>query len=103
MTMPKGFKSKNGYATTTELGGKSYQQIANIMTERGYVMNHSTARNVFLSAMSKFAMELFEIYNIPASKDKIKQVSSDPRFQSGLMTAIVDLEDVPQFYKFPEG
>ena len=56
----------------------------------------------FYPQCQNFAMELFEIYNISASKDKIKQVSSDPRFQSGLMTAIVDLEDVSQFYKFPE-
>jgi hypothetical protein len=100
MSMPKGYKVEHGYATVGD--GLGYREIAEKMTETGDKMNHSTARNVFLSAMSKFAMELFEIYNISASKDKIKQVSSDPRFQSGLMTAIVDLEDVSQFYKFPE-
>ena len=101
MSMPKGYKVAHGYATVD--CGLGYREIAEKMTDEGCKMNHSTARNIFLSAMSKFATELFEIYNISASKDKIKQVSSDPRFQSGLMTAIVDLEDVPQFYKFPEG
>ena len=46
MTMPKGFKVENGYATAAELGGKSYHQIADIMSERGFKMNHSTARNI---------------------------------------------------------
>ena len=100
MSMPKGYKVEHGYATVDS--GLGYREIAEKMTDNGCKMNHSTARNIFLSAMSKFATELFEIYNIPATQDKIKQVSSDPRFQSGLMTAIVDLEDVSQFYKFPE-
>ena len=91
MTMPKGFKSKNGYATTTELGGKSYQQIANIMTERGYVMNHSTARNVFLSSMSKFARELCELYNIEFSQENVKKIASDPRFQTGVCGIISEI------------
>ena len=100
MSMPKGYKVEHGYATVDS--GLGYREIAEKMTGEGCKMNHSTARNIFLSAMSKFATELFEIYNIPATKGKIKQVSSDPRFQSGLMTAIVDLEDVSHFYKFPE-
>ena len=100
MSMPKGYKVEHGYATVDS--GLGYREIAEKMTDDGCKMNHSTARNIFLSAMSKFVTELFEVYNIPVSKDKIKKVSSDPRFQSGLMTAIVDLEDVSQFYKFSE-
>ena len=99
MSMPKGYKSSHGYATVSNIqGGLGYREIAERMTSEGDKMNHSTAMNVFLSAMSKFATELFEIYNIPVSKDMIKKVSSDPRFQSGLMSAIVDLEHVPQIY-----
>ena len=96
MSMPKGYKVAHGYATVDS--GLGYREIAEKMTDHGDKMNHSTARNVFLSAMSKFVTELFEIYNIPVSKDMIKKVSSDPRFQSGLMSAIVDLEHVPQIY-----
>jgi len=101
MSMPKGYKVEHGYATVDS--GLGYREIAEKMTDEGCKMNHSTARNIFLSAMSKFVTELFDVYNIPVSKGKIKKVSSDPRFQSGLMTAIVDLEDVSQFYNFPEG
>ena len=58
MSMPKGYKAQHGYATVnTTLGGLGYREIAEKMTEEGNKMNHSTARNVFLSAMSKFAKE----------------------------------------------
>jgi hypothetical protein len=94
MSMPKGYKVQHGYATVnTGMGGLGYREIAEKMTEEGSKMNHSTARNVFLSAMSKFATELFDLYNIAPSQGTIKQVSSDPRFQSGIMNTIVDFED----------
>ena len=92
--------SDKKYVTTNDYEGMGYYDIAKVMSDSGDKMNHSTARNIFLSAMSKFVTELCDIYNIPVTKDKIKKVSSDPRFQSGLMTAIVDLEDVSNFYKF---
>ena len=100
MSMPKGYKVEHGYATVD--CGLGYREIAEKMSDEGCKMNHSTARNIFLSAMSKFVTGLCDIYNIPATKDKIKRVSSDPRFQSGLMSGIVDLEDVSRIYKFHE-
>ena len=52
MSMPKGFKSPNGYATNkTFAGGEDYRTIALMMTKDGFKMNHATARNVFLSAL----------------------------------------------------
>ena len=94
MSMPKGHKVKHGYATVdANLGGLGYREIAEKMTEEGCKMNHSTARNVFLAAMSKFASELFGVYNISPTQCRIKQVSSDPRFQSGIMSTIIDLEE----------
>ena len=94
MSMPKGHKVKHGYATvSTGMGGLGYREIAEKMTSEGSKMNHSTARNVFLSAMSKFATELFDLYNVSPSQSTIKQVSSDPRFQSGIMNTIIDFED----------
>ena len=51
MSMPKGHKVDNGYGTVSNLGGKSYSEISEIMTSRGHEMNHSTARNVFISSL----------------------------------------------------
>ena len=48
MSMPKGFKSKQGYATVSSTdGGMDYRTIAQKMTEDGHQMNHATARNIF--------------------------------------------------------
>ena len=81
MTMPKGFKVENGYATSAELGGKSYHQIAEIMTDRGFKMNHSTARNVFVSSLQKIASEVTDLYDLQLSRKELKNIAIDPRFQ----------------------
>jgi hypothetical protein len=83
MPMPKGYKSKYGYAIVTELdGGKDYRYIAQKMTSKGSKMNHSTARNIFMNTMSKFAKPVCNHYGIEASPKKIDNLIKDPRFQS---------------------
>ena len=89
MSMPKGFKSDRGYATVTSIDqGLGYREIAEKMTEEGFKMNHSTARNIFLSAMDKLARELCNLYSIEPTQQNIKKVSSDPRFQDGICDLI---------------
>ena len=88
MSMPKGHKVDNGYGTTTNLGGKSYSEISEIMTERGDKMNHSTARNVFLSSMKKIASKTCKLYGVTADDAKIKKIACDPRFQEGVSSII---------------
>ena len=61
MSMPKGYKVDNGYGTASNLGGKSYSEISEIMTSRGDKMNHSTARNVFFEFYEKDS-----IWSLPA-------------------------------------
>ena len=36
MSMPKGFKSQNGYATSKSLCGKTYHEISDIMKDKGF-------------------------------------------------------------------
>ena len=38
MSMPKGFKASNGYATVGERGGLGYREIAEVMTAKGEKM-----------------------------------------------------------------
>lgn len=86
MSMPKGHKSKHGYATVSSLGhGLGYREIAEKMTESGDTMNHSTARNVFLAAMKKIAKDVCVLAGSDISDSNLKRVSSDPRFQSGIV------------------
>jgi murein endopeptidase len=46
MAMPRGHKMNQGYATVKD--GLDYRAISEIMSERGFKMNHATARNVLL-------------------------------------------------------
>ena len=91
MAMPKGFKSKNGYGTTKSLGGKSYHEIADHMVDSGFKMNHSTARNVFLTVMRKFAKDLCELYDVEPTSNRVESMASDPRFQSSICGMLSDI------------
>ena len=81
MSMPKGFKSENGYATSKSLGGKTYHEISDIMQEKGFKMNHSTARNVFVSSLKKIAVNITSLYDLNLGEKEIKRIAIDPRFQ----------------------
>ena len=81
MSMPKGFKSQNGYATSKMLGGKTYHEISDIMVDEGFKMNHSTARNVFVSSLQKIASEVTGLYDLNLPQKEIKRIAKDPRFQ----------------------
>ncbi len=90
MPMPKGHKSKNGYATVQIEGGMGYREIAEYMSENGDEMNHSTARNVFLRAMRKVAKDACQMSGLSMTESQISDIASDPRFQSGLIEIIND-------------
>ena len=91
MGMPKGHKSNHGYATiSSTAGGMGYREIAESLTEKGDRMNHSTARNVFLSAMRKIARDACVMMDMPPTDENLKRISSDPRFQSGILDILRD-------------
>jgi len=84
MSMPKGFKSKNGYGTTKNLGGKSYHEIADHMVGEGFKMNHSTARNVFVNSMIKIAKKVSEIHDVSMDAKELKALAINPNFQEAI-------------------
>jgi hypothetical protein len=86
MSMPKGFKAQNGYATVTERGGLGYREIAELMSKNGDPMKHSAARNYFLQGMRKLATPLAEMYNMPVSE--VDRIALDPRFQESIADII---------------
>lgn len=79
MSMPKGYRSENGYSTVTKRGGKSYKEIAEEMTAMGFKMKHSAARNILIEAMKKLATGVCDLYDM--SDSDIERIASDPRFQ----------------------
>ena len=84
MAMPKGFKKENGYATAKSLGGLSYHDVALEMNKKGFKMNHSTARNVFVTALIKIANQVSNLYDQDLNESDLKKIAIDPRFQEAV-------------------
>lgn len=85
MSMPAGHKSENGYSTVAEIeNGLGYREIAEAMSAQGHKMNHSTARNVLVTALTKLAAGVCTAYGVDPTESQIKKIASDPRFQAGL-------------------
>ena len=62
------------------------------MSEKGYKMNHSTARNVFVSSLEKFARDVVGLYNLPTDDKSINRISKDPRFQDAIVNFMREIE-----------
>lgn len=92
MPMPKGYKKKTGYGSKKALGGLSYHQIADTMNDKNYKMNHSTARNVFVTGLMKIADGLTGLYDQKLNKKEIKEIAIDPRFQEAVSDFMKELE-----------
>lgn len=76
--------SKNNYATVITESGVNYREIADTMTEMGYPMNHSSARNYVLRIMKKFMFAVAKEYDIVISESKIDSIIKSATFQSGV-------------------
>jgi hypothetical protein len=90
MAMPKGFRTEHGYATVKD--GQDYRTISEKMSGEGFKMNHATARNVFLSAMSKIASDLIPHLADTDSDASADTLSRHPLFQGGIADIIQDLD-----------
>jgi len=71
-----------GYATVLEDEGVNYREIADIMSEIGFVMNHSSARNYVLRVMTKFVEAFDEEWELDLSDEKIRYVAASAQFQN---------------------
>ena len=90
--MPKGYKKETGYGTAKSLGGMSYHDIAKKMNENNFKMNHSTARNLFVSGLMKIASNISSMYEQSFDSTKIKKIAIDPRFQEAVADYMRELE-----------
>ena len=92
MPMPKGYKKETGYGSKKTLGGMSYHQIAEEMKQKDFKMNHSTARNVFVSGLMKIAEGVASMHEMNYSKKDIKKIAIDPRFQEAVSEYMKEIE-----------
>lgn len=96
MSMPKGFKSENGYGTSKLFEGMTYHEIAEKMQSDGFKMNHSTARNVFVNALIKVASEITDLYQLEFDDKALKKLAINPGFQESVRY-FMDEESVEKF------
>jgi hypothetical protein len=82
------------YATVTGDEGVNYREIADMMTEIGFKMNHSSARNYVLRVMKKFAEEITQEWDIDISPEGLESVSKSPQFQQAICEVLQSIENV---------
>lgn len=85
-------KNTKGYATVLEDEGINYREIADIMSEIGFIMNHSSARNYILRIMTKFVNEFDKEWSLGLTDDKARLVASTPEFQNVISDLLHNLD-----------
>jgi len=84
MALRRGMRVDRGYATVADDEGDNYREIADMMTEMGFSMNHSSARNYVLRVMRKFATALAEEWQLDLNEQRIDEIAKSPQFQHGI-------------------
>jgi len=93
MSLKKGSTVTRGYATVATDEGVNYRDIAETMTELGFRMNHSSARNYVIRVMRKFACAFTTEYHISLDDERLNEVARSPGFQHGIADILHALED----------
>lgn len=92
MALKKGASVERGYATVIGDEGVNYREIAETMSEMGFSMNHSSARNYVLRVMRKFAEACAEAYGIDLTESKVDEIAKSPMFQHGIADLLHTVE-----------
>ncbi|MBM4075933.1 MAG: hypothetical protein FJ267_09850 [Planctomycetes bacterium] len=87
-------ENNKGYATVLEDDGINYREIADIMSEVGFVMNHSSARNYILRVMTKFVEAFDDEWELGLTDEKVRSVAASPQFQNVISDLLHNLETV---------
>lgn len=92
MALVKGTKIERGYATITDEDGVNYKEIAETMTELGFKMQHSSARNHVIKVMKMFADEFSRHMDVEMSDDQLTQLAKMPSFQGAIADILQTIE-----------
>jgi len=91
MPIKKGSRFDGGYATVGEEDGVNYREMSEIMTQNGFEMNHSSARNYVLRVMRKFADELMKEWGLSTRDFDAEIIAKSPQFQQGIGEILQEL------------
>lgn len=91
MPLSKGSKVGRGYATIDD-DGVNYRDISATLSEMGFKMNHSSARNYVLRTMKKFVEAYAKHLEFQVSPQKIEDIARSPAFQGVMADILQTLE-----------
>ena len=74
------------YVTTSKSEGKSYNDVAKIMTEDGDKMNHSSVRNYITRGFMKIVKNISREYDLNYDDNKIKEIAQSEELQSSIVS-----------------
>jgi len=83
---------KSNYATVSEEEGVNYREISDMMTEIGFKMNHSSARNYVLRVMKKFVEALVDNWGLEVPQDRIDVIAKSPQFQQAIYEVLLQID-----------
>lgn len=92
MSLRQGSRVDRGYATVAGDEGVNYRGIAEIMTDLGFTMNHSSARNYVLRVMRKFVDVISRRWDLELDERQIDEISKDPSFQNAIADILQVIE-----------
>lgn len=92
MALRRGTRVDRGYATVAEDEGINYREIADTMSELGFSMNHSSARNYVLRVMRKFVEAYAAQWGLELDENRINEISKNPSFQHGVADLLHTVE-----------
>jgi hypothetical protein len=84
---------RNKYVVSKQHFGLEYRTIANMMTNDGDKMNHSTVRNIITRGFSKVIKGIAKDYDLKYDADKIKKIAQSPEFQNSIVSVMKDLNN----------
>ena len=92
MALKRGTKVDRGYATVSPDEGVNYREIADTMTDLGFIMNHSSARNYIIRIMKKFITAVARDYDIKIDEKKMDIIAKSPVLQQGIADLLQSIE-----------
>lgn len=90
--MTKKMTKVSNYATVSDEEGVNYREISDMMTEIGFKMNHSSARNYVLRVMKKFVEALVDNWGLDVPSEKLDIIAKSPQFQQAIYEVLLQIE-----------
>ena len=73
------------YVTTNKFTGRSYNEVAQIMTKEGHKMNHSSVRNHVTNGFIKIIKNISRRYDVSCTEEEAKKIAQSIEFQESIV------------------